>query len=346
MALPLPKKQLYHLSGNCLNRKKPYPRECRLCLQACPHGALTEKKEIITDKCTECGICMAACPSDGIVDRDMDRLGDFLWKADNIVLNCPMAEPLGFEISCLGMLDRDTWYSLLLLGEQKEVRIVTGDCGKCDDVKACTASINILKDILKANPKLLNLKIEINPFNEDSVIAGKEVDKKAKSEALLSWRTKSKERFKSLLTKLDQKDESYKIPKSREWFAQSLALNPERKIKYKALLVNEDCTGCGVCSKICPQQALEQTQQDGKVRLIYEPYNCVQCSRCVDICGTKALKLDYVNFSDKLLKGKILVKETEIRTCTRCGKPIFHKKEPQVCLQCAAKDPELKGVLY
>lgn len=289
---------------------------------------------------------MSVCPSDGIIDRNMDSLGNHLFKGDNIIINCPMAEPLGFEISCLGMLDRDAWFSLLLLGELKEVRIITGDCSKCPDVKACATSINVLKEILEANPKLVNMKIDIFPFSQETANNVNEVDKKAKSEALLNLRTKSREKFRSILTNLGQKNQSYKIPKSREWFAQSLALIPDRKIQYKALLADENCTGCGVCSKICPQQALEQTEKDGKIRLIYEPYNCVQCARCVDICGTKALKLDYVNFSDKLLNGKILINETEARTCSKCGKPIFHKKEPQLCIPCAAKDPELKGVLY
>lgn len=350
MAL-LNKQILFH-PGNCLNLKKPYPRECRQCLIFCPHEAVSENKDIIRDKCTECGVCMAVCPSDGLVDRDMDKLGKYLFESQEIILNCPLAEPHGYEIACLGMLDRDAWTTLMLLADSREVKILTGDCGNCDDRTACAVSVATLKELLQARKESPALKIEVlpaqNPDNNEKIETKeneiKGIEKKRDGTAI-SWREQGKEKLKTWLPGIEA-EETYNIPKTRQWFAKALEKNPDKKIPYKAVKVNENCTACGVCAKICPQDALQQIQKDGKIRLIYEPMKCVQCSRCVDICGPKALRFEYVDFSHKYLTGKILINETVPRHCTKCGKLIFHSIEPQLCMACASKNPELKGVLY
>ncbi|MGI6449301.1 MAG: 4Fe-4S dicluster domain-containing protein [Desulfitobacteriia bacterium] len=341
-----PKQILFH-PGNCLNLKKPYPRECRQCLIFCPHEALSENKNIIHDKCTECGLCMAVCPSDGLVDRDMPRLGRYLFESERIVLNCPLAEPSGYEIACLGMLDRDAWTTLILLAEGKEVRILTGDCGQCDDRAACVVSVAVFKELLQVLPEHPALKIEILPAGKGSpeLLANTNNRDKKPTERRISLRQQGKEKLKAILPGLEA-EETYATPKTREWLAQALSFNPEKKIPFKAVKASDDCTGCGVCAKICPQGALSQEQKQGKIRLIYEPLKCVQCARCIDICGPKALSFEYINFSSKYLRGKILIIETMARSCLKCGKQIFHKNEPQLCMACAAKDPGLKGILY
>lgn len=344
------KKQILFHPGNCLNLKKPYARECRQCLLFCPHGAINEKKDILRDKCTECGVCMAVCPSDGLVDRDMNRLGNYLFKDDKIILNCPLAEPLGYEIACLGMLDRDAWTTLILLADIKEVEILTGDCGKCDDRPACVVSVAFLKELIQAQSESPQFKIKVFPARgtineEDEKEDDRDLIKKKAEPRFSSLREQGKEKIKDLFPAIEA-EETYNIPITRQWFAQALSLKLGKKIPYKAIKANEKCTSCGVCAKICPQGALQQGQRDGKARLIYEPLKCVQCSRCIDICGPGALKFEYVDFSYKFLTGKILLIETFPRYCAQCGKQVFHNIEPQLCMACAAKDPSLKGILY
>ncbi|NLI91731.1 MAG: 4Fe-4S binding protein [Peptococcaceae bacterium] len=334
---------LFH-SGNCLNLKKPYPRECRLCIQFCPHGAINEIKNIDQSKCTECGVCMTVCPSDGFVDRDMDNLGKYLLEGDRITLHCPLAKPEGYEISCLGMLDRDVWTTIMLLADLKQVNILTGDCGSCDDRQACAVSVALLKELLQEWKDHPQIKIEIMPWEGDSPEKG-DLNNEARNQGLAGWREKGKTQIKNIFPGLEA-EVTYHTPKSRQWFAKSLQMNPDKKIPYKAVKANENCTSCGVCTKICPQEALQQIQKEGKNRLIYEPSKCVQCNRCVEICGPEALRFEYVDFSYRFLTGKILLIETIAKYCAKCGKQIFHNAEPQLCMACAAQDPDLKGVLY
>jgi len=340
------KQVLFH-SGNCLNLKKPYPRECRLCIQYCPHGAINQLKDIAIDQCTECGVCMTVCPSDGFVDRDMDNLGKYLFSSEHIVLHCPLAEPKGFEIACLGMLDRDVWTTMLLLSKSKPVSVFTGDCGKCDDRQACAVSVACLKEILPHWQDHPPLKIEILPVQENTRqdTEDKNQGVRRQNQERMSLREQGKAKIKSIFPAIEA-EETYDTPKARQWFVKALQKYPDKKIPYRSIKSTPSCTSCGVCTKICPQGALHLTQKEGKNRLIYEPVKCVQCNRCVDICGPKALHFEYVDFTYRFLSGKILLNESFARFCTKCGKQIFHQVEPQLCMACAAKDPSLKGILY
>ena len=340
----LNQKQMIYQWKNCLNTIKPYPKECRLCLLHCPHEALSANKDISLDKCTECGVCMSVCPSEGFMDKDMDNLGEYIFNSQSIILNCPVAQPHGHEISCLGMLDKDSWTTLMMLAGNKEVKIYTGDCGTCEDRKACAVSVGFFKEIHEAWPAHPQVKIEIAPPSDDDKDPA---PKKPPSSGLnrnISLRERGKKRIKELFPDIDE--ETYTIPKTRKWLLEALKANQDLKISYKSIKVNDNCTGCGVCSKICPQGALQQTEKDGKIRLIYEPEKCIQCGRCVDICGPKAMKLEYVDLSYRYITGKILVCETEAKFCCKCNKQIYHKNEPSLCMACASKDPSLKGILY
>ncbi|MCE5250342.1 electron transfer flavoprotein subunit alpha [bacterium] len=50
---------------------------CRLCIKACPFGALDliDKKAVVNEKCTLCGICVSSCKFDAIVLPERDRTG-------------------------------------------------------------------------------------------------------------------------------------------------------------------------------------------------------------------------------------------------------------------------------
>ncbi len=295
-------KQISFNPHNCINLKKPFPRLCRNCIINCPHGALSETKEIFRERCTECGLCMAVCPSDGFLDKDLERLGRHLFASPQIIINCPMAEPLGYEIACLGMLDQDAWTSLMLLANSKEVRIITGDCGDCEDKQACSVSVGYLKELLKAQFQLPQMKIEIRPDRNNVNPEG------SKNNNKMSLRAEGKQRIKSILSFMTPEEDS-NIPKTRQWLMLALQNNPSNKIPFKALKAKDDCTGCGVCSKICPQEALKMMTKDDKIRLVYEPLKCVHCLRCVDICGTESLIFENMKLSYKFMTGKILLCE-------------------------------------
>jgi len=346
--------QIVYHSGNCLNTKKAYAKPCRICSDVCPHRAISPDREIDPKRCTECGLCVAACPSDGLTDNGADGLRDYLFKTDTeIILNCPQAERLGFEIPCLGILDRDAWSTLFLLADGKRVTIATGQCAGCLDKEACAASVKTFKALHTEWPEHPPVKILVVPDSgqttgDRSGRAAAQVatppGKKAGSTdgqlrrpaGLRQW---GRQTLQTWLPGL-RSDETYPIPSRRQWLQLALAARPDRRVPFRALEVSPACTCCGVCAAVCPQGALQKREDEGSLSLVFEPLKCVQCERCTQTCPAQALSLEVKWLSAKLLNGKIHLHTGSPRICSRCGRQVFDNSEPPLCLVCLTSNPD------
>ncbi|MHB1652276.1 MAG: NADH-quinone oxidoreductase subunit I [Desulfitobacteriaceae bacterium] len=334
--------QMLHHPHNCLNVKKPFARACKICIEACPHKAISEYREVDLSRCTECGVCMAVCPSDGFVDRAMDDLHGYLQNSEEIVLNCPQAAPLGWEIPCLGLIDRDFWLTLMLYALAKPVRLLTGLCSGCPDKEACAISVETFKSIHTAWPDHPQVQVTVKPSNGESGEILAHLLGRDEKGGLRNWRELGLKKVERWLPGLVA-EETYDIPKTRQWLMEVLALHEQVQIPFLAIVVEDSCTNCGVCAAICPQGALTKRQKGENLQLVLEPLRCVQCRRCIEICQPKALSLSSKPLSHRLLKGKILLHEGTPRYCSHCGKQIFDNSEPPVCLACATRDPDRRS---
>ncbi|MDQ7092973.1 4Fe-4S binding protein [Desulfosporosinus sp. PR] len=337
--------QILFNHANCLNNKKAFVNICRLCVDSCPHQAISLYFELDAKRCTECGICMAVCPSDGFVYRDFDKLYEYLRTSEKIVLNCPQAIPAGYEIPCLGILDRDLWMTLMLRAREKELTIYTGVCADCPDKKACGMSVQTFKEIHNTWQDHPPLRIKVAPDNGNNETVIQETLSAQLQNEKKSWRDSGREKFEAILPGITA-GEAYLIAKTRQflgetWKSQESAV---KALPIPALNVSESCTNCGECPEICPQGALTKEENREQLTLIYEPMKCTRCQRCVSICRSKALKMEIKSLSYRLLTGKILLYQGKRRFCSRCGKQVFDGLEPPLCMACVMSDPN--EVLY
>ncbi|MCL1929309.1 MAG: 4Fe-4S binding protein, partial [Treponema sp.] len=96
------------------------------------------------------------------------------------------------------------------------------------------------------------------------------------------------------------------------WMIESLRLS-EKKTSYH---INEDCTGCTACAKLCPVFAITG---DRNVRHVINDKRCVECGVCGRVCPKGAI-------SDNAGKTCVTVKRTEwpkpvikTETCSACS---------------------------
>lgn len=327
--------QIVYHPDNCLNKKRPFAQSCKLCIEACPHQAIKDNHEIDAKRCTECGVCMAVCPSDGFVDRSIDKLLEYIRGSEQITLNCPQANSMGFEIPCLGILDQDLWLSLILQSQDKKTEIYTGECVNCPDKKACGISVQNFSKVHKSWPEHPALSIIVAPDDGNNSVNNQQ--KKKTPSAKMSIRNWSREKLEVMLPGITSA-ESYSIPRSRQFLAEMWESNKELVLPLPALNVGESCSNCGVCVAICPQKSLTKKEEGDILTLIYEPFKCVECHRCVSVCKQKALSFENKRLSYRMFAGKICIHQGKYRYCSRCGKQLFDNVEPPLCYACATSD--------
>jgi ferredoxin len=80
------------------------------------------------------------------------------------------------------------------------------------------------------------------------------------------------------------------------------------------------CTGCEMCSTVCPSRALSSQAVDGGLSIAFEALRCTGCGECVRTCPEAgAIELD------RVLDGAAVGREPStlvlhaLARCTRCG---------------------------
>lgn len=104
------------------------------------------------------------------------------------------------------------------------------------------------------------------------------------------------------------------------------------KITVRLPWVDGDCRLCAACTKLCPQGALQQSSQAGKVELTLDTVLCSGCNLCAEVCLYKALRLRDCQASELLAGVKCLVEGREF-TCPDCG-VVYIDTEKRKCPPC------------
>ena len=103
--------------------------------------------------------------------------------------------------------------------------------------------------------------------------------------------------------------------------------------------VDESCTNCQICYRICPTGALSS---NGKFSLInFDAMLCVKCHLCHDVCEPNAIELQS-GFEIKEFfepKQRVLAK-FNIKRCNECGNNFTYTGGEQACPRCMLEEDE------
>lgn len=103
--------------------------------------------------------------------------------------------------------------------------------------------------------------------------------------------------------------------------------------------VDESCTNCQICYRICPTGALST---DNKFSLInFDAMLCVKCRLCHDVCEPDAIQLQ-PGFEIKELfePTQRTLAKFDIRRCNECGNYFTYDEGEQTCPRCKVEEEE------
>jgi hydrogenase-4 component H len=60
-------------------------------------------------------------------------------------------------------------------------------------------------------------------------------------------------------------------------------------LRGKPIVDREKCVSCGLCARVCPNQAIKLNEETKKPRISLA--RCIFCGECADACPAKAITM-------------------------------------------------------
>jgi NAD-dependent dihydropyrimidine dehydrogenase PreA subunit len=98
--------------------------------------------------------------------------------------------------------------------------------------------------------------------------------------------------------------------------------------------VQETCTACGVCERVCPTQAMRVVKDDAAFTIEFTPGGCTDCGLCLTYCEPGALQAAGAPSAGQVLGAALTLYQGTLRECARC-KTRFAGPPMSACDPCA-----------
>lgn len=308
----------------CLHRKLP-ESSCRLCLEACPSGAIVLEPfpRLTSDLCLECGACRPACPAGAFEVPRLEAALDRLAGETEITLACEKQFLSSEGLLCLAAL---TEREILRLGLQAPVTVEESACGACPRQPAYAA----------AQPVLRAADTVLQALGKDRLQRRRAVSRLSRQQffGLVG---------KRLINRLPQW-EGEKKPSPSLPIPESLGVIrlPAAGQAWTPLETQPGCNGCGVCGTVCPRDALEIGHREGVGELRQDLSRCTGCGVCWEVCPKSLLSPgDYFALGELGAGGRRATSWPE-EGCPRCGQP---SPKPGLCPSCRAEEEENRWLM-
>jgi ferredoxin len=310
-------------SEQCLNATRRFAK-CELCHEICPVDAIRPDHPVpnfTQNECVKCNACLPVCPVGAYEAEDaiLNLLKcAFRFHLHSMEIICEKhlapaegapATEIAYQIrGCLAGLGTGAYLALFALGAENII-VRTDACEDCPwgalrprietqiqetknlleawQWEGRLSSLSEILDIEKHERHLWNtenlpvsrrdlfrLSSQQSDFAFARELAGESEDKKVHP---------SRNRFR-LIASIRNLIKTHPV-------IQGIILD---RIGFAKLTIDETCTACGACSRICPTGALifESNTKEKTYRLSFAPDLCIDCGVCLQACMHHSITLN------------------------------------------------------
>lgn len=298
-------------SANCTAVRRS-PRACHICVDVCPHQAVSLERLVEIDKvdCTGCGICVQECPTNALATRAVVDAGS---------VRCSRVPGDAQSVLCLARLEASDLVRLVGTGDE-----LTLAHGACD---GCAIGSSVVPDLVKRTAGFAeallavagrNVTIAVERFErfDHRAPGGRFSRRRLLRGAVRSARNASAEALEPLERMLPAQKEAQGLPPmpaehaKRLDYLRAASPAPETPVPWRLPRVDDGCILCPYCTRACPTGAfsrelggeLHNDRSDGA--LILDPERCIGCDVCVAACPVSVIAMDAEVTAGELLGGK------------------------------------------
>jgi len=354
---------LYFNVSACVRATSKFS-DCTKCVDACPDSIqLLENLPSFANKTgVEAAACVGACPTEAFSLSDFSTTEFFFTFLDSkIRLISPK-----LNVPCISVLSVEHLISLALASDET----ITLDMSTYDEESILydqiDARIDEVNFVLSSfSPK----RLETNMEKSDT--AQKQEDTSSEENEVSSRRSflgnaslKGVVKHKMTFDEAVEADElrAFQLDKNTIAKIKEKLLPDKRKILFTVLkhagvpdsfevlaeedisftsqkFVDDSCTNCQICYRICPTGALSS---DGKFSLInFDAMLCVKCRLCHDVCEPDAIKLQSgFEIKEFFEPTQRTLAKFDVRRCNDCGNNFTYTGGEQTCPRCMMEEEE------
>lgn len=335
--------------------------ECTKCVDACPESIqLLENLPSFANKTgVEAAACIGVCPTEAFSLSEFSATEFFFTFLDSkIRLISPK-----INVPCISVLSVEHLISLALASDE----IITLDMSAYDTESLLYEQIEIRID--EANFLLSSFSDKQLETNMEKVIREEKIDES--NEEVSSRRSfLGNASLKGVVKHKMTFDEAVEADELKAFQLDSLTISKikektlpdKRKILFTTLkhvdapdafdvlaqedvsfvsqkYVDESCTNCQICYRICPTGALSS---NGKFSLInFDSMLCVKCHLCHDVCEPDAIHLqDGFELKEFFEPTQRTLATFNIKRCNECGSNFTYTGGEQACPRCLVEEEE------
>ena len=334
--------------------------ECTKCVDICPVSTIEIVDNIpafTPSACIDCGGCIGVCPTESFSLTNFSSVNFFFefLESKKSHLSCQN------EIPCISTLSVEYLISLALASDEILSMDVDGcSCGGDSDklvnqIKSNLEEANfILESISDKQIEIKSLKSEASVIEDENELTDR------RSFFSLKTAVKSKQSFDEVVNsdalkafELDidviAKIKDKKIPDKRKLLfsvlkrldkPQSYDVISTEDISFTSQkFVDDSCTNCQICYRICPTGALSS---DNKFSVInFDAMMCVKCHLCHDVCEPNAIQLQAGFEIKEFFEPTQRVLATfDVKRCNECGNYFTYRGGLVECDRCKVEEEE------
>ena len=348
--------------GACVRATSKFS-QCTKCIDICPDSiSLVDNLPSFSSATgVEAAACVGICPTEAFALSDFSTTEFFFTFLESKVR---LVSPK-FNVPCISVLSVEHLISLALASEET----ITIDLSSYDEdsllfehieerideanfvlssfsKKQLTTNHLVSKDINQKNEQENEDEVTSRrSFLGNASLEGVVKHKKAFDDAVDEDELQHFEIDASVIAKIKDKN----LPNKRKILFTTLKraevpnvfeVLPEEEVGFTSQkFVDESCTNCQICYRICPTGALSS---DGKFSLIhFDAMLCVKCRLCHDVCEPDAIQLQSgFEIKEFFEPTQRTLATFNIKRCNECGNNFTYTGGEQTCPRCAVEEEE------
>ncbi|MDR2167818.1 MAG: 4Fe-4S binding protein [Clostridiales bacterium] len=246
--------------GRCINSRQKR-RECTICREICPRGAISLDKRVKIDEnlCNGCHLCHGICPTGCILRRGALIKGSD--PGDGVLpIFCRRAGGgAGISLPCIASLP---WEFYAYAGLKGPISVMTGDCANCE-----FAAQNEIQAI----------------FTRLQLFFGEDYSEKILRNSQPKSAEYSRRELLGFFRRKPGKAAEVLLPKGSYRNLLLGELDGSQAHGWLIWEIGGNCIGCAACEKLCPGGALKISENTPQ----HNALKCVNCGICKAICPGK-----------------------------------------------------------